>query len=217
MPPPDPTPLSRDTPAAGQGEGPQASLTAETTSLPALGAVLLAHARAAIHERLTGEPLPLPAHSRLTEPGATFVTLTRRGQLRGCIGSLEAHRPLAEDVRENAIAAAFRDPRFPPLTAAEWPEVAIEVSLLSPPEPIPIGSEADLLRQLRPFTDGLIIAAGPYRATFLPQVWAQLPNPRDFLAALKRKAGLDPHRPTPGLRAWRYTVTAWHEPTAPDA
>ncbi|GAB6049198.1 hypothetical protein JCM16106_00420 [Hydrogenophilus islandicus] len=177
-----------------------------------LGQVLLAHARAAISEALTGQTVALPDDPRLDHFGATFVTLTRKGALRGCIGSLEAHRPLRDDVRANALAAAFTDPRFPPLTLEEWPEIAIEVSLLSPPEAILFRDEAELLAQLRPHRDGLIIAAGPYRATFLPQVWSQLPSPEDFLAALKSKAGLNPYRPTPGLQAWRYTVTAWHEP-----
>lgn len=183
-----------------------------TPSDDRLGTVLLAHARAAIDERLTGRRPPLPDHPQLAQPGATFVTLTIDKQLHGCIGSLEAHRPLDEDVRANAVAAAFADPRFPPLTKTEWPAVAIEVSLLSPPEPIAFGDEAELLAQLCPFEDGLILSAGPYRATFLPQVWAQLPNPRDFLAALKAKAGLPANQAIPGLKAARYRVTAWHEP-----
>ncbi len=183
-----------------------------TPSDDRLGTVLLTHARAAIDERLTGRRPPLPDHPQLAQPGATFVTLTIAGQLRGCMGSLEAYRPLGEDVRANAVAAAFADPRFPPLTKAEWPAVAIEVSLLSPPEPIAFRDEAELLAQLCPFEDGLILSAGPYRATFLPQVWAQLPNPRDFLAALKAKAGLPTHQAIPGLKAARYRVTAWHKP-----
>ncbi|MCX7946709.1 MAG: AmmeMemoRadiSam system protein A [Hydrogenophilus sp.] len=182
-----------------------------------LGAALLSHARAAIHSALTGETLAVLDHPQLEERGATFVTLTAHRSLRGCIGSLIAHRPLKEDVRANALAAAFRDPRFPPLTAVEWPSVAIEVSLLSSPEPIAFAAEEDLLRQLRPGIDGLTITLGTTRATFLPQVWAQIPQPADFLAALKRKAGLDPQRRYPGLTAERYTVTAWHEAIDPPA
>lgn len=177
-----------------------------------LGYALLAHARAAIHHALTGESLSVAEDPRLDTPGATFVTLTQNHQLRGCIGSLETYRPLREDVRANALAAAFEDPRFPPLSRHEWPAITLEVSLLSPPEPLTFTDETALIAQLRPHQDGLILAAGPYRATFLPQVWTQLPDPKTFLAALKQKAGLDTFRPVPGLKAWRYTVTAWHEP-----
>ncbi len=128
---------------------------------------------------------------RLIKPGASFVTLTREGRLRGCIGSLEALRPLAEDVHFNALAAAFRDPRFPPLELHEWPLTDVEVSVLSPPEPLPYESLEDLIRKLEPEM-GLVLEHPRGRATYLPQVWEQLPDPALFLASLAQKAGLDP-------------------------
>jgi len=176
-----------------------------------LGPALLAHARWAIAERLglAGEPPVTPAP--LEAPGACFVTLSQAGALRGCIGSLEVHRPLVLDVTENARAAAFRDPRFAPVSAGEWPGIQVEVSLLGPPEALEAGSEAELLAQLRPGVDGLILAAGPRRATFLPQVWEQLPDGRDFLLQLRRKAGLPGDYWGPDLRCWRYQVRKWRE------
>lgn len=151
---------------------------------------------------------------RLTERGATFVTLLRNGALRGCIGSLRAQRPLGEDVVSNAIAAASRDPRFAPLGAGELAELRVEVSLLSAPRFLEFADEADLLRQLRPAVDGLILFSGCRSATFLPQVWQQLPQPHAFLAALKHKAGLAPERAAPDLMAATYTVEKWAEDEA---
>lgn len=161
---------------------------------PDLGAALLSRARNAIRARL-GLPADEaePVHPALTAPGATFVTLhDARGALRGCIGCLQAWRPLEDDLRANAEAAAFRDPRFAPLSAAEWAAgVQVEVSLLDAPEPLPrVRSEAEALALLKPGVDGLIFEWQGHRATFLPQVWEQLPEPAAFLAALKRKAGL---------------------------
>jgi AmmeMemoRadiSam system protein A len=121
---------------------------------------------------------------------ASFVTLHEAGQLRGCIGSLEARRPLARDVCENAFNAAFRDPRFPALRDAEFAEVDISISVLSESEPLSFNSEADLIEKLRPGTDGLILSDQGRRGTFLPAVWEQLPDPADFLRHLKQKAGL---------------------------
>ncbi len=121
---------------------------------------------------------------------ASFVTLELRGQLRGCIGVLEAIRPLVADVAQNAFAAAFEDPRFPPLGADEYPELSLKISILTPPESLRFSSEAELLAQLRPGVDGLILSEGRHRGTFLPSVWEQLPNPRDFWEHLKWKAGL---------------------------
>ncbi len=139
-----------------------------------------------------------PAPPRLNAPGAAFVTLhTRAGELRGCIGSLMAHRPLIEDVRENALAAAFRDPRFPQVKAAELAHIVIEVSVLTAPQPLDFDGPEDLIRKLRPHIDGVIIEHGWNRATFLPQVWEQLPSPEEFLSHLCYKAGL------PG-NAWRW-------------
>jgi AmmeMemoRadiSam system protein A len=147
----------------------------------------------------------------LREPGATFVTLRRRGDLRGCIGSIEATRPLGEDIRRNALAAAFEDPRFPPVEPREWPGITLEVSLLSPPEPLACASEAEALRLLRPGVDGVVFEYGGHRSTFLPQVWEQLPDPQDFLDHLRSKAGLPPDFWAPEVRLSRYGVQKWEE------
>lgn len=175
------------------------------------GTILLRLAREAIAARF-GAPLPpAPDLAWLQEPGATFVTLTQQGQLRGCIGSLAAHRPLLEDVRANAVAAAFRDPRFDPLQASELAHTRVEVSLLSPAQPMSFDSEATALAQLRPGTDGVIFEYAHYRSTFLPQVWEQLPAPQAFMAQLKRKAGLPGDFWGPEIRLSRYTVEKWKE------
>ena len=175
------------------------------------GQTLLQMARAAIAQVFGFVSHELPRSDWLEKPGATFVTLTLRGQLRGCIGSLEAHRPLIDDVRQNAVAAALRDPRFPPLSKAEFAEVVVEVSLLSAPEPISFRDEADALAQLHPSRDGVILEYGAHRATFLPQVWAQLPDPRTFIAHLKNKAGLPDGFWSDEIRLSRYTVQKWSE------
>jgi AmmeMemoRadiSam system protein A len=148
----------------------------------------------------------------LQEPGACFVTLTRWGELRGCVGSVRAYRPLFDDVWLNARASAFHDTRFPPVERDELAEISIEVSLLSQPEPMPTFSrEADAVAALRPGVDGLILEAGLNRGTFLPQVWEQLPDPQDFLAHLKRKAGLSLDFWSPEVQLQRYSVTKWEE------
>lgn len=147
----------------------------------------------------------------LSEPGATFVTLRARGDLRGCVGSIRPYRPLLDDVRSNARAAAFSDTRFAPVRAWEYREISMEVSLLSPCEPLEPGCEEEALAQLRPGIDGIVFEYRERRSTFLPQVWEQLPQPWDFLANLKRKAGLPPAFWDPGVRLWRYTVTKWCE------
>ena len=147
----------------------------------------------------------------LAEPGASFVTLTRQGELRGCIGTLEAHRPLGVDVRENAVAAAFRDPRFMPLTRVEFDDTRVEVSLLSASEPLIVVSEQEALGALRPNIDGVVFEYGQYRSTFLPQVWEQLPEPAEFMAHLKRKAGLPADFWADQVRLSRYTVSKWKE------
>ncbi|HDQ34863.1 MAG TPA: AmmeMemoRadiSam system protein A [Chloroflexi bacterium] len=160
-------------------------------------AYLLRCAREAIARRLQRAPQPmLPDEGltpRLRAPGASFVTLTLAGELRGCIGSLTPRRPLALDVRENAVAAAFEDPRFLPLTPAEFEQLHIEISVLTPHEPLDYTDANDLLQKLRPGVDGVVLEQGWHRATFLPQVWEQLPDPRDFLGHLCRKAQLPPH------------------------
>jgi AmmeMemoRadiSam system protein A len=175
------------------------------------GKTLLHLARAAIARELGFKSHDLPRVDWLEEPGATFVTLTLQGQLRGCIGSLEAHRPLIEDVQHNAVASAFRDPRFPPLSKEEFADVLIEVSLLSKPEMIRHSSEEEALAQLTPGRDGVIIELGPQRATYLPQVWAQLPEPHEFIAHLKQKAGLPEDFWSDAIRLSHYTVQKWRE------
>lgn len=175
------------------------------------GATLLALARGAIAATLGDAPAATGTGDWLGEPGATFVTLTRGGELRGCIGTLIAERPLREDVTGNAQAAAFRDPRFVPVTRAEMIELNVEVSLLSPIEPIEYESETRLLALLRPGVDGVLLEYGRQRGTFLPQVWEQLPEPKAFLSQLKRKAGLPADFWAREIRVSRYTVTKWRE------
>jgi AmmeMemoRadiSam system protein A len=140
----------------------------------------------------------------LREHRATFVTLHLDGDLRGCIGTLSAHQPLVRDVAHHAHAAAFADPRFAPLTPGEAARVSLHISVLTPARPITVTSEADLLAQLRPGIDGLILEDGYRRGTFLPSVWESLPDPRDFLRHLKRKAGLSEDHWSPTLTVSRY-------------
>jgi len=174
---------------------------------------LLAIARDCIEHGLAhGEPLEVDLAGLpdpLCEARASFVTLEKDGQLRGCIGTLEARRPLAEDIAQNAYAAAFRDPRFAPVTPEEWPTIDLQISILSPPEAMRVTSEEDLLDQLRPGIDGLILEEGHARATFLPSVWAHTPDPRNFLRHLKHKAGLPPHYWSDSIRAYRYTTESF--------
>jgi AmmeMemoRadiSam system protein A len=178
------------------------------------GSILLKLARSEIASEL-GHDVSFPAHAGwLAEPGASFVTLTRQGELRGCIGTLEAHRPLGLDVRENAVAAAFRDPRFMPLTRVEFDEIRVEVSVLSPSEILVVVSEEHALASLRPNVDGVVFEYAHYRSTFLPQVWEQLPEPAEFMAHLKRKAGLPMDFWAEGVRLSRYTVSKWKESSA---
>jgi AmmeMemoRadiSam system protein A len=178
-----------------------------------LGGALLRTARAALERAFArASAAPADRHAGLDEHGATFVTLTQNGELRGCIGTLEAHRPLRRDVEENALAAAFRDPRFTPLATAEFEITRIEVSLLSAPAPLPIADEPDLLHRLRPGVDGVVLAWRGRRATFLPQVWESLAEPREFVAALKHKAGLGVGFWADDIRISRYTVDKFKEP-----
>ncbi|WP_418320423.1 AmmeMemoRadiSam system protein B [Piscinibacter sakaiensis] len=158
-----------------------------------LGAALLSRARNTISQRLGLQSLEAePPHPSLGIAGATFVTLRdAAGELRGCIGRLEATAALEDDVRRNAAAAAFDDPRFAPLRAEEWPGIAVEISLLEPAEALPPAPSRDaVLRQLQPHRDGVILEWRGHRSTFLPQVWRQLPQPQDFVSELLRKAGL---------------------------
>ena len=176
-----------------------------------LGSVLLAIARSAIAGSLGLRSAADPSHTELSRLAATFVTLKMHDELRGCIGTLEAFRPLSRDVRENAIGAAFRDPRFRPLTATEFEATSVEVSLLSASESLDVAAEDELLARLRPGRDGLTLEYGRHRATFLPQVWDQLADPQDFVTALKRKAGLPADFWNPRIAASRYQVTKWSE------
>lgn len=145
----------------------------------------------------------------LKQPGATFVTLTKQHDLRGCIGSLEAWRPLRDDVVHNALAAAFNDPRFAPVSLSEWPAIKVEVSLLSPPREMQVTSEENAIAQLRPHIDGVILEYGLNRGTFLPQVWDSLPDPHQFMAHLKLKAGLPVKFWNDRLKLSRYEVQKW--------
>jgi AmmeMemoRadiSam system protein A len=168
--------------------------------------VLVAIAREAIAERL-GRGMMLPRDEPwLAEPAASFVTLHLEDLLRGCIGSIDARRPLGEDVAGNARAAAFHDPRFEPLTLAEFDAVAIEVSVLSPRSALAVASEAEAAERLRPGVDGVYLEYAGHAATFLPQVWEGLPDPVDFLAALRQKARLPARFWDPAIRLTRYTV-----------
>jgi AmmeMemoRadiSam system protein A len=143
----------------------------------------------------------------LLRPGASFVTLKREGRLRGCIGSLEPSRPLAEDVAQNAYAAARRDPRFPALEVWELPGLDLSVATLGPHEPLTVVTRDDLLTALRPGVDGLVVRSGSLRATFLPAVWEQLPSPDAFIDALWQKARMVPGAWPANLELSRYHVT----------
>ena len=182
---------------------------------PAQRATLIEVARQSIeHGLATGRPLavtPSEYHRDLKAIRASFVTLNLHGRLRGCIGHLEAVQPLVVDVAENAFAAAFRDPRFAPLTASEWPEVEIHLSILTPPEPMRFSDEADLIRQIRPGEDGLILQDGHNRGTFLPSVWESLPEPVEFLVHLKHKAGLAANHWSEHLKVYRYQTESFGE------
>jgi AmmeMemoRadiSam system protein A len=175
------------------------------------GEVLLPIARAAIANVLNVPHTADESAPWLAEHGACFVTLTQFGELRGCIGSLQAHRPLLDDVKSNAVFAALRDPRFTPLSTEELNITEIEISLLSPSKEMQVRDEADALAQMRPGVDGIIFEYGRYRSTFLPQVWDDLTRPRDFLAMLRRKAGLPDDFWAEDVKLSRYSVTKWRE------
>ena len=184
-----------------------------STSIPhAVELLLLDTARSSIaHGLAHDEPLSVSLtdfDASVVNQGASFVTLHLGHALRGCIGSLEAFRPLIEDVADNAFAAAFDHPRFDPLGSEEFPELAIHLSVLSAPEEMHFSGEDELLQQLRPDIDGLIISAHGKRATYLPSVWEMLPSATDFLTELKQKAGL-PSDAVEGLQAWRYTTQSF--------
>jgi AmmeMemoRadiSam system protein A len=177
---------------------------------------LLKLARETISSQVGGRGMPdidMDAVSEdLRREAACFVTLTKHGQLRGCIGSLEARQPLLLDVRDNAVGAAFRDPRFPPVSAEELDDLHVEISVLSHPEPLSYNGPGDLIAKLRPGIDGVVIERGWNRATFLPQVWEKLSDPREFLQHLCLKAYLpaDAYK-RPGLDVYTYQVEMFEE------
>ena len=176
------------------------------------GSVLLPLARAAIAAQL-GTPLSAREDADwLHTTAASFVTLMQQNQLRGCIGTLEAHRTLIADVRANAVAAAFRDPRFKPLAKHEFDAVSVQISVLSAVASVSFRDEDDALAQIRPGIDGVIFEYGYHRSTFLPQVWEDFSDRRLFFGHLKRKAGLPPDFWDPAVRLSRYTVSKWSEP-----
>ena len=188
-----------------------AQLTAEE------GQWLLRLAREALESGVRGQPLPpVPDEipQRLWEKGAAFVTLREKanGRLRGCIGSIIATRPLVEDVRAHAIDAALHDPRFPPVTPAELPGLALEVSYLTPMQPLAYRTPQELLSRLRPGVDGVLLRDGWRQATFLPQVWHSLPQPEAFLTHLCLKMGAEPTCWQRPLEVFTYQVQAFQEP-----
>jgi AmmeMemoRadiSam system protein A len=150
-------------------------------------------------------------HVRLRRPGASFVTLKQDGQLRGCIGTLEAYQPLVQDVATHAFDAAFNDRRFPPLQPDECPALDVHLSVLTEPRPLEVANEAELLACLRPGTDGLVLEEGRHRATFLPAVWDQLPEPGTFLQHLKLKAGLPANHWSDAIKLYRYATESFPE------
>jgi len=163
---------------------------------------------------LTGSPLNIDLTDfspELTEERASFVTLEINKQLRGCIGSLEAWQPLVEDIINNSWAAAFSDPRFPPVTQNELEVINFHLSILSKPKIMLFSSEEDLIQQLQPYIDGLVLEEGAKRATFLPSVWENLTDSKQFLSHLKQKAGLPTDYWSDNLRVHRYTTESFGE------
>ena len=192
-----------------------AELGSDVAQSDTRGQVLLPLARNAIGG-IFGVASPVDESALfLQEIGATFVTLTRHGKLRGCIGSLQAHRSLLDDVKANAKAAAFLDPRFQPLTQTEFATTLVEVSVLSPSEALEFGSEQEALERIRPGIDGLIFEHAGRRGTFLPQVWESIPDRAEFLRQLKRKAGVEADFWADEVRLRRYTVVKFAEEELP--
>jgi hypothetical protein len=183
---------------------------------PAEQALLLKIARDSLTLSVQGEALPSLQGTDLPESlkakGASFVTLTKQGQLRGCIGALEAYQALAADVQEHAIAAALQDYRFPPVQPEELTQIEIEVSVLTPRRELDYESPQDLTQKLRPHVDGVVLQDGIRKATFLPQVWEQLPQPKEFLAHLCQKMGASPTLwQKKHLTVFTYQVQEFHE------
>jgi len=195
------------------------SLEATGVLGPEQRSLLLGIARASIRHGLAhGRPLPVDPDALAPELAAVrgaFVTLTRQGRLRGCVGRTRPFRPLGEDLADLAFGAAFQDPRFPPVTAGELGDLEIHLSLLTVPEPLAFTSDADLMAQLVPGEDGLILESPRHQGVFLPSVWESLPEPMDFLGRLKAKAGLPERRPVEGLRAYRFRTESIRETAGP--
>ncbi len=177
------------------------------------GTVLLTLARQTIADRLGVRfaTSDIEKADWLQAKAASFVTLTMRGSLRGCIGTLEAHRSLMDDVQANAVAAAFYDPRFPALAADEFGMLNVEISVLSAMQPLSLSNESDALSAIRPGIDGVVLEYGSNKGTFLPQVWEQLPEPVQFMAHLKLKAGLSADFWHPDVRLLTYQVEKFKE------
>lgn len=188
-----------------------AQMQAAATLPEIAGTILLPLARNTIAAQLGLPAAPAADAPWLHARGAAFVTLTLDGKLRGCIGTLEAHRTLGEDVKANALAAAFRDPRFKALSADEFAHVKIEVSELSPVTLMQWRDEDDALAQLRPGVDGVIFEYGHHRSTFLPQVWEEFADAKTFMGNLKYKGGLPPDFWDPAVKLSRYTVSKYRE------
>lgn len=182
-----------------------------STEHPNRGHTLLPIARAAISTALGYPQQAAEDAPWLQASGASFITLTQHGRLRGCIGTLEARRSLLQDVKANAVAAALNDPRFLPLTLIELEHTEVELSLLSPMQAMRFDDEAHALSQLEPGVHGVVFAYRHYRSTFLPQVWEQLPDKHDFMAQLKRKAGLAAGFWAEDVQLHSYTVSKWRE------
>jgi AmmeMemoRadiSam system protein A len=167
-----------------------------------------------LHGLSTGRALPVKAtdfSDSLTKKRASFVTLKKNGQLRGCIGMLEAACPVVEDISKNAFSAAFRDSRFDPVSVDEIDDLSIHLSILTTPQPIEFTTEQDLLGKIRPHVDGLILVQGIHRGTFLPAVWESLPDPKSFLDNLKLKAGLEKNHWSDQIKVYCYQTESIEE------
>jgi AmmeMemoRadiSam system protein A len=185
--------------------------TSDREITPDRGRTLVRLAREAIELELGQAVPPLDRPDWLQMPGATFVTLMRENRLRGCIGSIEPRRPIGEDVTQNAVAAATRDPRFLPMTADELADLKVEVTVLSPLEPLEVQGEADACQKLRPGVDGVVFTHRSAQSTFIPQMWEQLPAPKEFLRYLKKKAGLPDDFWDSDVQLQRFTAAKWRE------
>jgi len=173
------------------------------------GRALLVAARESLAAFLGRREAVHDPRARVTERGSSFVTLRQQGELRGCVGTVDFRRPLFDDVTSNAIAAATSDPRFEPMRAAELADTDVELTVLGRPEPLAVRDEPDAIAKIVPGEDGIILQSGWHRGVFLPQVWETLPDPREFLASLKHKAGLAPHAWPAGIALERFRVRHW--------